>query len=179
MTSHHQRQPVHGAYRFHTQLLCCLQGARLSTSPTLRAGDLVPGRFIVAQQPHDTSIFIPGCQIIRDSDARPLAAKDDERFFSVNGRNYVMKRLSDRQARKGGVHLASAQDLTAPMPGKVLQVFVQNGDQVETGQPLLILEAMKMEHTIKAHQDGTVVGLNLNEGDQVDLGQVLLDIEPD
>lgn len=105
-----------------------------------------------------------------------FAANKDERYLSVNGRDYIVKRQSKRK-KSGGVDLAATQDLTAPMPGKVLKILVENEDMVEAGQPLLILEAMKMEYTIKAHQAGRVVGLELQADDQVDLGQVLLDIE--
>ncbi len=105
-------------------------------------------------------------------------AEDDELFISVNGRGYILEKSAKQQKRGTGVKVSSAQDLTAPMPGKVLKVLVGNGEQVEEGQALLILEAMKMEYTIKALQTGKVIALSLQEGDQVDRGQVLLDIEP-
>ena len=63
---------------------------------------------------------------------------------------------------------------TAPMPGKVLVVHVAEGDQVVAGQPLVIMEAMKMEHTISAPVDAVVSELRCAEGDQVDNGQVLV-----
>jgi 3-methylcrotonyl-CoA carboxylase alpha subunit len=58
--------------------------------------------------------------------------------------------------------------LTAPMPGKVVAVRVTLGDKVKKGQPLVIVEAMKMEHTIAAPADGIVDAINANVGDQVD-----------
>ncbi|MEZ0260403.1 MAG: acetyl-CoA carboxylase biotin carboxylase subunit [Alphaproteobacteria bacterium] len=61
-----------------------------------------------------------------------------------------------------------AGKLTAPMPGKVVAVRVQLGDNVKKGQPLIIVEAMKMEHTITAPSDGIVQAINANVGDQVD-----------
>ncbi|NOZ42565.1 MAG: acetyl/propionyl/methylcrotonyl-CoA carboxylase subunit alpha [Alphaproteobacteria bacterium] len=66
--------------------------------------------------------------------------------------------------------------IITPMPGKVSAVMVQNGDEVTAGTPLMILEAMKMEHTIKAGLDGTVADLSLNAGDQVDDGATLVRI---
>jgi len=66
---------------------------------------------------------------------------------------------------------------TAPMPGKVLSVHVAEGDQVEAGQTLVIMEAMKMEHTITAPGEGVVTELRCAEGDQVDNGQVLVVLE--
>jgi len=67
-------------------------------------------------------------------------------------------------------------NLTAPMPGKVLEVFVKQGDEVTEGQTLMILEAMKMEHKIVANHDGTVTSLNFSAGDQVEQGNELLEI---
>ncbi len=58
--------------------------------------------------------------------------------------------------------------LTAPMPGKVVTVLVNAGDSVVKGTPLLILEAMKMEHTIKAPHDGVIEAIHAENGDQVD-----------
>ncbi|GAB2639755.1 acetyl/propionyl/methylcrotonyl-CoA carboxylase subunit alpha [Kribbella swartbergensis] len=67
----------------------------------------------------------------------------------------------------------AAGSLLAPMPGTVIRVGVQVGDQVEQGQPLLWLEAMKMEHTISAPADGVVSELRVEAGQQVEVGAVL------
>jgi len=64
--------------------------------------------------------------------------------------------------------------LTAPMPGKVVSFFVQTGDRVSKGQPLAVMEAMKMEHTIAAPTDGVVGELLYAVGDQVAEGSELL-----
>ena len=61
----------------------------------------------------------------------------------------------------------------APMPGKVVKVLVAEGDAVTAGQTLLLLEAMKMEHAVKAPADGTVTRLAVAAGDQVDTGTLL------
>jgi pyruvate carboxylase subunit A/propionyl-CoA carboxylase alpha chain len=66
-----------------------------------------------------------------------------------------------------------AGGLAAPMPGAVVRILVAVGDTVEAGQPLLVLEAMKMEHTIRSPQDGTVAAINVAEGEQVQIGAVL------
>ena len=67
--------------------------------------------------------------------------------------------------------------LTAPMPGKVVSFAVKAGDQVAKGQPLAMMEAMKMEHTIAAPHDGTVAELMYAPGDQVAEGDELLKLE--
>ncbi|WIA19437.1 hypothetical protein OEZ85_004054 [Tetradesmus obliquus] len=70
---------------------------------------------------------------------------------------------------------ASHGQLTSPMPGKVVKLLVAESDEVTKGQPLLVIEAMKMEHTLSAHADGVVQGLaGLHVGTQVEDGQVLL-----
>ena len=67
--------------------------------------------------------------------------------------------------------------LTAPMPGKIVAVMAKQGDKVQSGTPLLVLEAMKMEHTITAPADGTVSAIHYAVGDQVEDGAELLDLE--
>jgi 3-methylcrotonyl-CoA carboxylase alpha subunit len=69
---------------------------------------------------------------------------------------------------------AAIGSLAATMPGKVLQVLVQAGAQVAKGTPLVILEAMKMEHTIAAPHDGKVAEIHFKAGDQVNEGAELL-----
>jgi 3-methylcrotonyl-CoA carboxylase alpha subunit len=72
---------------------------------------------------------------------------------------------------------SEAGRLTAPMPGKVIAYLVRKGDAIKTGQPLAVLEAMKMEHTIAAPRDGTVAELLFAPGDQVSEGGELLTLE--
>ncbi|RBO87839.1 ATP-binding protein [Nocardia puris] len=69
--------------------------------------------------------------------------------------------------------------LLAPMPGSVIRLGAQEGDRVTAGQPILWLEAMKMEHTIAAPTDGVLSALNVTVGHQVDIGAVLAVVEPD
>ncbi|MGJ7511927.1 acetyl-CoA carboxylase biotin carboxylase subunit [Variovorax sp. GT1P44] len=81
----------------------------------------------------------------------------------------------DRLAHAGDTH-AEGGRLTAPMPGKVVSFAVKAGDKVSRGQPLAVMEAMKMEHTIAAPADGTVEELLYAPGDQVTEGAELLRI---
>ena len=64
--------------------------------------------------------------------------------------------------------------LVAPMPGKILQVFVAEGERVNAGQALMVMEAMKMEHRIVATHDAIVDAVHYNAGDQVMQGAELL-----
>jgi 3-methylcrotonyl-CoA carboxylase alpha subunit len=65
----------------------------------------------------------------------------------------------------------------APMPGVVLRILVREGDVVAKGAPLLILEAMKMEHQISAGHDGTVAAINCKEGELVQPGVELVTLK--
>ena len=82
----------------------------------------------------------------------------------------------DTLAHAGEGHKEAGR-LTAPMPGKVIAYLVKKGDAIKTGQPLAVLEAMKMEHTIAAPRDGTVAELLFAPGDQVSEGGELLTLE--
>ena len=82
------------------------------------------------------------------------------------------------------MHAASAAEggggrLTAPMPGKVVAIKSEAGARVKRGAPLLVLEAMKMEHTIAAPADGTVESIRYRAGDQVDEGAELVKFKAD
>lgn len=93
-------------------------------------------------------------------------------WVHLNGRTYKWERIEP-----GSSGAEDEGGLVAPMPGKVLEVLVAQGDVVEAGTPLMVLEAMKMEHRIVAAADGTVVDVHYEAGDQVAQGAVLLDLE--
>jgi len=66
--------------------------------------------------------------------------------------------------------------VTSPMPGKILRVLVKEGEQVKTGQGLVVLEAMKMENEIPAPKDGVVKKILVKEGETVNTGQPLVEL---
>jgi 3-methylcrotonyl-CoA carboxylase alpha subunit len=68
--------------------------------------------------------------------------------------------------------------LTAPMPGRVVQILVAAGDEVRHGQPMMVVEAMKMEHMIAAPRDGTVAAVHYAPGDLVEEGAELIALAP-
>jgi len=68
--------------------------------------------------------------------------------------------------------------LVSPMPGKVVELQVKQGDRVKAGDNLLMIEAMKMNHIVKANEDGVIAELFVQENDQLDYGAVLMIIEP-
>ncbi len=97
----------------------------------------------------------------------------------VNGERLALKakgRYEDLLESLGMSSMASAKakDLKAPMPGLVLEVAVKPGQEVEEGDTLLVLEAMKMENVIKASAAGVVTEVKIAAGDSVEKGQVLV-----
>jgi 3-methylcrotonyl-CoA carboxylase alpha subunit len=68
-------------------------------------------------------------------------------------------------------------DLNAPMPGRIVKVLVASGDHVEAAAPLVVMEAMKMEYTIKAPTAGTIAHVCFSEGDQVAQGTPLVEMQ--
>ncbi len=73
---------------------------------------------------------------------------------------------------------AAPQDgLFAPVPGKIVDVFVKPGDDVDEGTPLVVLEAMKMENELRAPKKGTVTAVLVTKGDTAERGQLLVGLE--
>ena len=83
----------------------------------------------------------------------------------------------DEAARGGSVGAGVDGRITAPMPGKVIDVRVDEGDAVESHQPLVVLEAMKMEQVVTAPYDGAVRSVDVRVGDQVTSGAILVTLE--
>jgi 3-methylcrotonyl-CoA carboxylase alpha subunit len=73
---------------------------------------------------------------------------------------------------------AAAAHLTSPLPGQVIAVNVAVGDEVDAGAELIVVEAMKMEHAIKAPAAAVVRAVLCAAGDQVARGQTLVDLDP-
>ena len=78
---------------------------------------------------------------------------------------------------KNEQELIQKGSLVSPMPGKVTEINVKTGDKVEKGQNLLVMEAMKMNHSISSNQDGIVEEIYVQEGDQLETGTSLLFIK--
>ncbi len=85
--------------------------------------------------------------------------------------------LSTEGLRRKKTATVSPENILAPMPGKVTKVFVEVGDQVEVGQALLVMEAMKMEYTLKSDLKTKVEKVNVQLNDQVQLGATLIKLE--
>lgn len=104
-----------------------------------------------------------------------VSSEHTSRWVTVNGQTFVLTKSSGARSRRhAGQHAAG--ELTAPMPGQVRAVNVNEGDAVTKGQTLLVLEAMKMEIRIHAPQDGIVRKLFVKPNQTVERDQSLIDI---
>lgn len=81
------------------------------------------------------------------------------------------------ESLKGGGALGSSGDLNSEMPGKIVKVFVKPGQEVKTGDPLLIMEAMKMENEMRAARDAKIKAIHVKEGENVESGANLISFE--
>ncbi|SOJ56851.1 Acetyl-/propionyl-coenzyme A carboxylase alpha chain [Mycobacterium simulans] len=135
-----------------------------------------------------------GLELPDDSSVRLMSATLDEVVLTADGVDHGFAVARYNQAvyvdsALGPVHLVALPrfpepgsavtqgSLVAPMPGSVIRIGAEVGDAVTTGQPLIWLEAMKMEHTITAPSDGVLAELNVNTGQQVEVGAILARVE--
>ncbi len=107
--------------------------------------------------------------------------KEDEYRVLVDGRNYHIDLVDERRVRLGGlqlgIELQGRQNVSVPMPGKVIAVLVAEGDKVERGQGLVIVEAMKMENEVRCPINGEVKEVRVKTGDALEAGAVLAVVE--
>lgn len=168
-------------------------GWRLNAPPRIQCRFLSQGRSLVVTLTRTSGSWQAAV------DGRVLAldarfAADGKLNASIEGQRWSMRWLRDADSisviHDGRVLTlawddpiaAAARDahaggLTSPMPGQVLQVMVVSGASVGRGQPLMIIEAMKMEHTIVAPSDGVVAAVHFATGDRVEEGALLLDLK--
>ncbi|HZC19674.1 MAG TPA: biotin/lipoyl-containing protein, partial [Rubrobacteraceae bacterium] len=108
-----------------------------------------------------------------------FAMDNGDVLVSLNGESYRLSKPAPPDVDDAGAGGADAggASLTAPMPGTVVKVLVSEGDEIEEGQTLLVLEAMKTEHSIAAPHGGVVSSIPYDEGDSVTGGDVLVELE--
>lgn len=144
------------------------------------AGDGRQWQLQIGGNTHTLALHAADADSVRISlDGRTLQADvawEGEGLYLFDGRSQHSLRLPDPMAHAGHTE-AEGGRLTAPMPGKIVALLVDQGASVTQGTPLLIMEAMKMEHTIAAPSAGTVEALRYAVGDQVAEGAQLLDFK--
>ncbi len=112
-----------------------------------------------------------------------LAAVDDDAVrLAIGGLEYRAEVLDEAHARLASVAGVRAsgharRELKAPMPGLLVNILCQVGDAIEAGQPLAVLQAMKMENELSLPRSGTVTSIGAESGQTVEQGQVLVVVE--
>jgi pyruvate carboxylase subunit B len=112
---------------------------------------------------------------IEDIHARPITARVDGQVFEVEPEDGSRLAIQKEASELKSIDLAknpsglstSANELTAPLPGTVIEVFVKAGDQIETGQVVLIIEAMKMKNSIRSTRAGKITEVLVSAGQTV------------
>jgi len=99
--------------------------------------------------------------------------------LAVGRREFDLAVLTPAEAAEAvaGARVSGPSRLLAPIPGKVVAVKVEVGDTVSPGQPLIVLEAMKMENELAAEQAGTVAAVHVTDGATVEGGELLVELE--
>ncbi len=119
---------------------------------------------------------------IEDLYARPIIARVDGQEFKVSREDSEKLASPKEQKEITTVELTKRQsdsnptpsELTAPLPGTVIELFARTGDSVEAGQVLLVIEAMKMKNSIRSTRAGTITEVLVNAGETVAHKQALV-----
>lgn len=90
---------------------------------------------------------------------------------------YDVVDLANEGRRRKSAGSATPDQIIAPMPGKITKLFVAVGDEVKKGQALLVMEAMKMEYTLKSDLDTKVEKINIQLAQQVEVGTLLIQLQ--
>jgi acetyl/propionyl-CoA carboxylase alpha subunit len=147
------------AYRFHRgKLVASVAQTEFSVTLIEASGQLVDAEVDGVRRRY--KVFRDGLDYYVDSALGCTALREVERFPDPTTK-------------------AEVGSLVAPMPGAVVRIEVIQGSRVAAGTPIVVLEAMKMEHIVRAPADGVVSAISVNAGDQVESGQVLAVVSSD
>ena len=127
---------------------------------------------------HYTLVTREGHEMVLDNGQRFKAAvgspnRDGELMVISNGKE-ALSTVAGKKMKKAGAH---AGGLVSPMPGKIFKIIKEIGSDVKKGEPILILEAMKMEHSIRSDKDGKLKKINFQVGELVQGGVTLAEVE--
>jgi biotin carboxyl carrier protein len=110
-----------------------------------------------------------------DSENRALTVKINHRVFQVKRKGELDEIIASLGFDKPKIR--KLKELAAPMPGRVTSIHIELGQEIQPGDPILSLEAMKMENVLKAEGIGVVSAINIQQGDVVEKGSVLVSFE--
>jgi len=116
--------------------------------------------------------------LIEDDPVEAAVVVDrEEVLVAFHGETHTLRKPPTPTVDEAGPGADASASLTAPMPGTVVKVLVEEGQEVEEGQLLLVLEAMKMEQPVSAPHAGVVTALPFTEGSLVPGGAVLAEVQ--
>lgn len=100
-------------------------------------------------------------------------------YAGINGRRYAIQVRDPRRLgrSRGSLEVSGRRKVASPMPGKVVRLLAQVGDEISAGQGLLVVEAMKMQNEIRSPKSGRVVAVFVAEGAAVSGGETLAEVE--
>ncbi len=123
---------------------------------------------------NELSFFINGVHFL----VNYFMDEDGKFHLQFEGRKQIITDIPPKTKRKNEEDdQESIKTLKAPMPGRIIDIMVTEGEKIQKGKPILILEAMKTENSIQAWKDTTITNVSVNVGDQVSLDQILLETE--
>lgn len=151
-----------------------LQPEPLEPLPTAKAAGSISTEFKITVHGETYDIHVTG--------ASPASDTERRFYMTVDGvpEEISLASLAEFQKDNGGSKRGKASKeghVTTTMPGNIVEVLVKENDEVSAGDPVLIIEAMKMETEVKASASGKVVAVHIKKGDRVTPGEVLVEIE--
>ena len=135
--------------------------------------------FSVVENAHHRLLIRVGTKIYKCDN---IVITDDNLSFSINGETIAIRIKDEEQLLLERLGFTTSKSdlqgvVMAPMPGKILDIPLAEGDDVEKGQAILILEAMKMENELKASMSGVIHSIQVKTGESVEKNQILLEIK--
>lgn len=147
--------------------------------PVIAEGDTITvnGRAFAVEVTDDGAVLVDGIayDIALEGDTATVGKESYE--VQVSGLAMTAAAPAPTGPAAAPVMEAGAGAVLAIMPGKIIRVMVEVGQQIKEGEPVCVLEAMKMENELNARQDGTVQAVHVRPGDDVEKDQVLVEIE--
>jgi biotin carboxyl carrier protein len=109
-----------------------------------------------------------------------IHTEKDAHEVLIEGEHFDFELFDERKAllkKSAAMGIEGVQEIKSSMPGKIVKLLVAEGDEVEQGQGLVVVEAMKMENEIKSPKAGTVKKIGVTEGEAVEAGALLIVVE--
>ena len=110
-----------------------------------------------------------------------VASDNGKVFVHIDGKVVVFDKVIEGQKSfsREALEYGSKDQVSTPMPGKIVKILVKEGDRVTLKQPLVIVESMKMENELKSPSNGVIKSIHFAAGDLVGTGQPIIRIEPE